>query len=277
LFVIAALVPGAARAGAWLQDPGTAYVRLSAGYLSTRERFDENGDRVQWDISGGGFRNARYRDLALGLYAEAGVARNWSVVIYGAWSDLRARQPSAEFKTFGFGDAMLGVKRSLGRWSRTVASMTGAVTVPTGYDVEDYPALGSGVADLSLAGSVGASGNHAWGTAELEYRFRGGRFRDQVRGAVGGGWNPHRRVGLRGELRGTRSVGGTAAEGEDLRFDPAAVDPRSLEAAGTVSWTAVRGLALEGEVRTALAGENTLAGTRWSLAVATSPAWRWRR
>jgi hypothetical protein len=252
-------------------------VRLSAGYLSTRERFDENGDRVQWDTSGGGFRNARYRDIALGLYAEVGVARDWNVIVYSGWSFLRARQPTAEFRTFGFGDMTVGVKRSLGRWSRTVASVTGALTFPAGYDAADYPALGSDVVDLSLAGSVGTSGSRLWGTAEAEYRIRGGRFRDQVRGAVGGGWNPHRRVGFRGELRGTLSVGGAAAGGEDLRFDPATVDPSYLETAGTVSWTVGRGLALEGEVRTALTGENALDGTRWSLALATSPAARWRR
>ena len=59
-------------AGAWLQEPGTAYVRFASGRLTTRERFDENGTRVQWDTSGGGFRNARYRDLNLHLYTEVG-------------------------------------------------------------------------------------------------------------------------------------------------------------------------------------------------------------
>jgi hypothetical protein len=275
-FALGALLPGPAGAGAWLQEAGTAYVRLSSGYLATRERFDEDGDRVQWDTSGGGFRNARYRDIALAAYAEAGLARDWTVVLAGGWSHLQARQPSAEFETYGFGDVTVGVKRSLGRWSRSVASAGGYLTFPTGYDTGDYPALGSNVTDLSVVGSAGTSGSRAWGTAEVEYRIRGGGFRNQVRGAVGGGWNPAPRLGLRAEIRGTRAVG-AAAEGNALRFDPAAVDPSVLEAAGTVSVSVGGGIAVEGEVRTALAGENTLAGTRWSLAVATSPAWRWPR
>ena len=43
-----------------------------------------------------------------------------------------------------------------------------------------------------------------------------------------------------------------------------------------MSWRVGAGLALEAEVRRTLAGRNTLAGTRWGLAVATSPAWSWR-
>ena len=62
----------AARAGAWLQDEGTAYVRVAGGVLTTRGALRRDGDRVQWDTSGGGFRDARYQDLALSLYTEAG-------------------------------------------------------------------------------------------------------------------------------------------------------------------------------------------------------------
>ena len=36
-----------AEAGAWLQEPGTAYVRVSAGLLSTRERFDADQRRMR--------------------------------------------------------------------------------------------------------------------------------------------------------------------------------------------------------------------------------------
>lgn len=276
---LALLGPGAARAGAWLQDEGTAYVRVAGGVLTTRERFDATGDRVQWDTSGGGFRDARYQDLALSLYTEAGVRRGWNAILAAGWSRLRAQQPSAVFTTRGFTDLTLGVKRALWNRGRTVTSAAAMVSLPTGYDVADYPALGSGVTDLALMLLAGTSAGGLWGTTELEYRIRGGAFRNQVRGAVGGGWNAAPRLGFRAELRGAAATGSpsSAPEAGGARFDPAAADPRYLDAAATASVRAGRGLALELEVRSTVMGENTLAGTRWTLAVATSPAWGWRR
>lgn len=279
LLVLVCLVPGTARAGAWLQDEGTLYLRLGAGLLTTRERFDANGNRVQWDTSGGGFRDARYRDLGLSLYTEVGVLRGWNAIVAAGWSRLQAEQPSAVFTTYGLTDITLGVKRGLWNPGRAVTSAAVAVTFPTGYETADYPALGSGVTDVSVQALAGASAGVLWGTTEVEYRLRGGGFRNQVRGALGGGWNASRRVGFRAEVRGAAAVGtgdGTYGAGM-VRFDPATVNPRYLDAAATASLAAGRGAAVEFEVRSTVAGENTLAGTRWTLAVATSPAWRWRR
>jgi hypothetical protein len=276
-FLFFFLVPGYSWAGAWLQPEGTAYVKLSGGILSTRERFDENGDRVQWDTSGGGFKNARYGDFGTLLYTETGLHRDWNVIALVTWSYLEAEQPSATSTTYGLGDITLGVKRGLWTWPRTVTSVMVLLTFPTGYDENEFPALGSGVTDLSFVASAGTSGGALWGTTELEYRFRGGDFSDQVRAVLGGGWNISSRFGLRAEARGGLSLGDEQPPSNDPRFDPVKVNPDNLDLAGTVSYTMGRGIALEGEFRTTVTGKNTLSGTRWSLAVATSPVWRWKR
>ena len=53
--------------------------------------------------------------------------------------------------------------------------------------------------------------------------------------------------------------------------------PEVHDLAATLSWRVVRGLAVEAEARHTIGGRNTLRGTRWSLGLATSPAWRlWR-
>ena len=83
-------------------------------------------------------------------------------------------------------------------------------------------------------------------------------------------------LGLRGEARGGWAVGASQVE-EGFLFDPAAVDPSELELAATVSYSFIRGLAVEGEARRSVWGRNALRGTKWSLALATSPAWRWTR
>ncbi len=268
---------GPARAGAWLQEPGTAYLRLSAGTLSTRERLDQDGRTVPFDAAGGGFRNTRYEDLAVSMYAEVGLVPGWNLVAAGSWKRLQANQPSAVFETYGFSDLAVGVKRGLWRGSRGVASVLAAATIPTGYAVEEYPALGSGIRDLSLGLSAGSSFTGYWGNLDAAYVFRGGVFRDRVEGALGGGTGIGSRVGLRGEARGGVAVGSSPARPGEMRFDPATVDPDNLDLAATVSVAAGRGVAVEAEARTTVWGRNTLSGTRWSLALATSPAWRWKR
>ena len=277
LILMSLLWSDLAQAGAWLQEPGTAYVRMSSGWLVTRERFDENGNRVQWDTSGGGFRNSRYRDFGTLVYAEVGVDTGWNMIVMGGWSHLEAEQPSAQFTTFGFNDFTIGAKRLLWKGSQTVTSVSAFLTVPTGYDPGEFPALGADVMEVSIIGNAGSSGFGMWGTGELEYRFRGGIFRDQIRGAVGGGFGPRPWLGLRGEVRGGVATGSAQSQTGGIRFDPAAVDADFLDLAGTISYITGKGVAVEGEVRTALAGENTLTGTRWSLALATTPAWRWKQ
>ncbi len=274
---LTAAAAGAAAAGAWLQEPGTAYLRLSAGLLSTRERFDPGGHRVPFDQAGGGYRDTRYRDLASTLYAEVGVAPGWNLVAASTWKRLRAVQPSAVFTTYGFSDLSVGVKRGLYRGGRAAASVLVSATVPTGYDPSEYPALGSNVADYGLAVSAGGSAGGFWGTGDLGYLLRGGPFRDQVTGSVGGGFAVGSRIGIRAEARGGLAVGPRPRAGATARFDPAAVDPSHLELAETAAFELGRGVAVEAEARTTVWGENTLTGTRWSLALATSPALRWRR
>lgn len=278
------LVPAAACGGAWTQEPGTAYVRVTTGYLASSERFDGSGDRVPWDSSGGGFRNSEYQDLAMALYTEVGFAPGFNAVAYVPWSRIQAEQPTAVFTTYGVGDIFVALKRRLWAGPATVSSVLAGLSFPGGYDELEYPALGSGVVEASVLLQVGHSWSGPWGNLEGEFRFRGGDYAHQLRGAVGGGFPLGRRLSLRGEARGAlaldaESGGGadqTPGTDPDLPFDPATADPSYLDVAGTVSFALLRGVALEGEVRGTLRGENTLAGVRWSIAVATSPSWRYR-
>jgi hypothetical protein len=274
-----AVLPGAAPAfaGAWVQDAGAAYLRLSGGYLSTHERYDGNGDRAPVDEAGGGVRHTRYDDLSMTLYAEVGVAPGWNAVGSLTWKSLRTVQPAAEFSTWGLADGALGVKRALSRGPGLVSALGVYAVFPTGYDETEYPALGSGVLDVSLLGEGGRSFGAFWITGEAGFTLRGGAFQDQARGALGGGWGTGR-LGLRGEARGAVAVEGSGEgtnPGSGTSFDPTAEDASNLDLAGVVSVKVLWGVALEAEVRGTVAGENTLAGTRWSLAMATNPAWRW--
>jgi len=150
------------------------------------------------------------------------------------------------------------------------------IVVPTGYDPDAYPALGSDVTDFLFTAQVGDASIKSWINGEASYRVRGGDFRDQVGGALGLGFDIVSPLAVRGEARGVLPLG-EARRNDDPFVDPADFDPSYLDLAATLSWRVVRGLAIEAEMRHTIGGRNTLRGTRWSLGFATSPAWRlWR-
>ena len=273
--LLSTLLPAeAAEAGAWLQPYKTAYLRITSGVLVSDERFDENGDRVPWDTSGGGLRDAEYHDMNVTAYGEVGVARGWNAIFFTEWKHLEAQQPSAVFTTYGLGDVALGVKRSLYSSWTTVASVVAGISFPTGYDVNEYPALGAGATEGIVQAQLGRSWGGPWTNLETEFRVRNQGYAEQLRGALGGGWTMFRRVGVRGEARGALSLGVPDSTATSSGFfNPETQNPSYLDLAGTLSVAVGHGVAIEGEVRSTVMGENALAGTRWTLALATNPVW----
>ena len=274
-WILAALIPvEAAEAGAWLQPYRTGYLRLTSGILVSDERFDAHGNRVPWDTSGGGLRDAEYHDMNVSIYGEIGVARGWNAIVWTEWKHLEAQQPTAVFTTYGFGDVALGVKRSVVSSWTNVVSLVAGINFPTGYDVNEYPALGAGATEGILQAQFGHYWGGPWSNVEAEFRVRGNDYADQVRGALGGGWTLFRKLGIRGEARGALSLGAQDSTATSTGFfNPETQNPSYLDLAGTVSWTVGYSVALEAEVRGTVMGENSLAGTRWTLALATSPSW----
>ena len=263
----------AAEAGAWLQPYRTAYLRVTSGVLASDERFDEHGNRVPWDTSSGGLRDAEYHDMNVSAYGEVGFARGWNAIFWTEWKHLEAQQPSAVFTTYGFGDVALGVKRSIYSSMSTVVSVVAGVSFPTGYDVNEYPALGAGATEGIVQAQLGRSWGGPWSNLEAEFRVRSRDYADQLRGALGGGWSMFRRLGVRGEARGALALGAEDSTTATGFFNPETQNPSYLDLAGTLSVAIGHGLAIEGEVRSTVVGENALAGTRWSLALATNPVW----
>lgn len=272
--LLLALLPAPARAGAWVQPPGEAYFRVLGGWLETDERFDGDGTKVpfQEDVP------TVYRDFAAAVYGEIGVSRHVTLVTDIQWKRLAADAAGTrdDSTNTGFADAGFGVKVAAARWKTTVASVGAMIVVPTGYDPDAYPALGSDVTDFLFTAQIGDASIKSWINGEASYRVRGGDFRDQVGGALGLGFDIVSPLAFRAEARGVLPLG-EARSNDDPLVDPADFDPSYLDLAGTLSLRVVRGLAVEVEGRHTIGGRNTLRGTRWSLGFATSPAWRlWR-
>jgi len=131
--------------------------------------------------------------------------------------------------TRGFSDIRLGIRRGLTRGA-LVSSVALEVKIPSGYQSDDFPALGTGQPDAGVALQLGSSFGAFYGTAEAGYRS--------------GGELPRRDPG---ERRG-RLVGQPAApapwngagpdfpgrSGEDpgATIDPASSDSRELDLQG---------------------------------------------
>ena len=267
--VLAALTVSGARAGAWLQEPGEAYLRLSTGRLETDRRYNPDGDEVPFDDYGG-FRRTTYRDLEAIIYGEVGVHPRVTVLGTGILKSLEARQKAAVSTARGLSDVMLGVRTKLWKSLWHVGSVSAEWWLPTGYDETHYPALGSGAHEVRMGAHAGASAGRLWANLDVQVGLRQSPFRDRMVGLMSAGYSLSSRLAVRGTMGVLEPLGRAPADApEQALFDPTAVDTRLAEASATVSYALGR-WALEGELRGPLRGENTLAGTRFGLAVATA-------
>lgn len=261
--VVTAAVPSA-RAGAWTQDAGGWFLKLGLEQWETTGRYDRHGVLVDYLPPAEGYPRGDYRNQALRVYAEYGIADGWTATLGTAFEGVRSRGSGRILEHAGLSDVVVQVKRRL-LSSPLVISALAEAKVPTGYDVSKAPALGTGRLDgggrIAAARSLGA----LYVTTEAGYRARGGRS-DELPFALEAGLTLFGSVLLRGELAG---VAGLRPPTIDAAFDPERAESRYA--------TASLGLVLLGEpldlVFTAeqvLSGRNTLSGTRFGFAV-------WRR
>jgi hypothetical protein len=253
--------PRAACAGAWTRAPGGFYVRAEVAGRSTDEEFDAAGRRQPY-VSG--LSPGEYRGRALRLYGEYGLAPGWTVTGSTAWQSLEVEERAAVWTTRGLSDVRLGLRRRLAA-SDWVSAVALEIKIPTGYDTDDFPGLGSGDADAALALQLGRSFGRAWGTGEAGVNVRGGALAEELFGSIEGGMTAAGPLDLRAGLRYRRALTGNRAQGS---FDPSRVDARSLDLSTTASWRVTPRLALEVGATRTLSGRRTLTGTEWSAALA---------
>jgi hypothetical protein len=273
VFLLNLLVPRAGLAGAWVQPEGEAYVRLTGGYLATDERFDRDGNKIPFHET----TPTEYQDLLMALYAEVGIDGHVALITDLAWKAVDAKVQNAatgaDSSTAGFADAGLGLKVVVAKWNTTVTSVGAMLRFPTGYDPDDYPALGSDVSEITLSAQMGDASIKSWINGEAYFMLRGGDFRNQVGGALAMGFDITRILAFRGEARGGLPLG-DARVNDDPQVDPADFDPSFFDLAATLSLKVARGLAVEAEARNTLGGRNTLRSVRWTFGIATSPTLR---
>ena len=292
VLVVVVLAPGAARGEAWLQAPGDLYLKVSGSYFETREEYDFEGDSQELFEEDGTRSDTRYRELALRVYAEYGVA-SWLTLVGQAplknvrsWetiTPLAGADPQEALRTnYGLGDLRLAGRVPLWRGPVAVAAQAG-VKLPMGYDPTPWnegPALGTGEVDGDFRVAVGRGLPGGWMEGSVGYRVRGGQLGDERFLTLEGGWRPQSRWYVKLRYEGLRNVNDPIDLGGIIIETPAPPGLLNQVVLGDQDFDLLGGevnfalrpeWSVSGEVYHLLAGKNTLAGTTFQLSLVYTP------
>jgi hypothetical protein len=262
--------PPRARAGAWTREPGGLFLKVGLDRWATSDRIDDAGRTVGYarDIHGAA-GGGGYSASALRGYLEYGWRDGWTAIAAGSIERLDADYGSARLSSAGIGDLYLSLRRRV-LPGPLVLSVQADAKLPTFYDESESPALGTGKPDAGGRVLAGASIGSLYATAEAGWLARGGARANEMPYAIEAGWAPTTRLLVRGELRGSATLGAAGASGGSGAvpgmFDPALATSRWLAAGGGL---VVRGMPLDlvFDVSHVLEGRNTLAGTRLGVSI----------
>jgi len=260
-------LPPQAWAGAWTQESGASFLKVSWLWQRAAQRRACGGERVVADPSGG-----EYLERQLFLYAEHGLDDRITLLGSWAWKDQRI-DGRPGYGTRSTGDLRAGVRLALRPGRRPIA-VESVLTLPTypASDLGDPPAVraqylpaGAGKVQLETHVLTGFSlyPLPLYMNLGAGYHWRGGAFADQWAATLevgGGGRRLFAKAELRARLPSAGGCGDVAA---------GAVTP----AEKSVRWVPELALRLAGRVWVDAAyaglitGENVLDAAQWSLGV----------
>ena len=252
-------------AGAWSQQAGHYYAKLSSVFYGSDEIYNEMGK-----LSPAGMNDETFDSGQGFAYVEYGVRDRLTLVGKLAVGELVAEDALVKQTTIGIGDAEVGAKYQLTDQVVVVSPMV-SIKVPTGYDKGFDPAMGTGYRDLEFRTLVARS-LYPWPLyvgGELGYRFRGGPYSNQVPYFAELGVTPHPRLFAKVYVDGANTLSGQReSTGEVGVFQVSEGDFRKMGANVAVN--------VEGPVwidvlwERIVDGQNVGAGGSWGFGVAYS-------
>ena len=167
--ILSGLLPQQANAGAWAKKKGEYYAKLSSISYSADEHFTADGKREPLSTPDDSFDADQ-----VFLYVEYGVMERLTLVADGNWGELVNRSMQVRDANSGVGDLGIGAKY---QWldAPVVLAPYIKLKIPTGYDSDDNPSLGTGDVDLEFQ-LLASRSLYPWPVyvgAELGYRLRG--------------------------------------------------------------------------------------------------------
>ena len=162
-------------AGAWTQDEGKVYEKLSFNYYYANREFSMDNPNTNFK---------HFRDANVGNYIEYGITDRFTLINALYYKNLEKEDGSDTTRARGLGDIDLALKGKLfeGKWGITSSQLL--VKIPGIYSMDDPLPLGNGQFDLEERLLYGRS---LWPyipgycNFELGYRWRFGDPSDELR------------------------------------------------------------------------------------------------
>lgn len=251
-------------AGAWTAKQNAFYDKLAFNYYYSHETFDSRGNRT------GTPNNGKFTDYNLSNYFEYGLFDSLTVINSLAYKWLENDDNSARTKGYGLGDVDLGLRYKLLDSDKIgiVASQL-LVKIPGTYDSKDPLPLGNGQFDSELRLLYGRSLYPlipGYGNVEFGYRWRAEAPSDEIRYLVEFGVDVSKDFYTRAKLDGTLSIDN--GKKRDTSGNPTTTNNFDLGKLDlTVGYKAAPNWGVEASYVPAIYGQNTAAGTTYTLAV----------
>lgn len=138
-------------AGAWTQEQGKMYNRLSLNQYQSDSQFDSDGHDV------GASNNGDFTDTNLSYYLEYGLKDNLSLIMSLSYKYLEKEDDTVDMDFYGFSDLDLGAKYKVAEGRFGVFSVQALVKVPEMYDEDDDLTPGEGQYDFEIRALYGRS------------------------------------------------------------------------------------------------------------------------
>lgn len=251
-------------AGAWTREKGSSYNRLALNYYYSNKNYIENSDRVAFPNDGW------FQDVNLNYYVEYGLVDRTTLIgsFYYKW--IRNQDSTIRMKTYGVGDVELAAKYKMLDASFGILSAQGLIKIPELYDEDDALPLGNGQYDFEVKLLYGRSlWPHVPGYCNFEvgYRLRAEEPADEFRfvAELGLNFGQHfygrvKADGILGADNGKTVVDISGNPSITNDFDLIKLD-MAFGYKITKSW------AVEAACTPSIYGENTAAGTTYTLAL----------
>lgn len=251
-------------AGAWTQQAGHAYNRVSGNYYFADHNFDDDGDRKEMS------NNGEFCDLNLNYYVEYGMTDAATVIASVYYKRIRHEDDTIERKTYGFGDLDLGLKYRLLNLPAGVLAIQGLVKIPELYDENDAMPLGNGQYDFEgriLFGHSLAYLFPGYCNVEVGYRWRFENPSDEFRYLIEVGSDITTNVYARVKLDGLISANNGNDRVDSLGNPTITSESDLLKLDVAVGYKINETWGCEAVYSPAICGEDTAVGATYTLAL----------
>ena len=192
----------------WPRGKGKGYVQFSLGRADASRGYDARRNLGPL----GSLENPEsYGETAVYAYGEYGLTNKLTLIASTFFKDTVGENLNGAFTNAGLSDLTVQLRYSLPQLGPLVISPQVGLSIPTGYDPDDSPPLGSGEFDVLAQATVGVSfwPIPAYLGSGFGIKLRGGDIQDEVIAYLESGYFITKNVLVRGRADLTESTTNT--------------------------------------------------------------------